>query len=490
MTKRLSFSSFLFCLIFSCFVLASYPSLAKSPLESLTPAEKSGTDKVFNAKTFTLKNGMQVVVVPNDRVPVVTHMVWYRVGAADEPRGKSGIAHFLEHLMFKGHSYEGLGEVPSGEFSKIIRSLGGQDNAFTSQDYTAYYQNIASQHLETVMRMEAGRMRGLSASLEDVEAERSVILEERRQRIDNDPRAQFDEQMGEALYPNHPYSISIIGWFHEMETLSWDDAKAMYDQWYAPNNAILVVSGDVKVSDVKALAEKTYGIIPAAELPERKRTQSPPFRADTRVSMTHPVVKEPVYEIVFRVPSFRQSGAESLALQVLEEIMDGGSASRLYTSLVINKKMASSVSLSYSSFAWDDSTLSMSVIPREGYTLDQLEEEMDNALRDVIKKGVTETELKEAVTRMLADAVYAQDSVSGPAMVIGYSLVTGSSLDELEYWPHMIQKVTAEEIQAVATKYLNPDKPYEHPPVRGYLYPQTKKQASTETPAPKKANTK
>ncbi len=481
MTERLSFSAFIFCLAFSFAVLLSYPSFAKSPLDSLTSEEKKAFDKVFNAKTFELKNGMQVVVVPNDRVPVVTHMVWYRVGAADEPRGKSGIAHFLEHLMFKGHSYEGLGEVPTGEFSKIVRSLGGQDNAFTSQDYTAYFQTIASQHLEKVMRMEAGRMRGLNPPENEVEAERNVILEERRQRIDNDPRAQFDEQLGEALYPNHPYSISIIGWFHEMESLTWEDAKAMYDQWYTPSNAILVVSGDVSVSEVRSLAEKTYGIIPAAKVPERNRTQSPPFPAETSVSMTHPVVNEPVYEIVFRVPSFRQSGAESLALQVLEEIMDGGPASRLYKSLVVEKKMASSVSLSYSSFAWDDSTLSMSVIPREGFTLEQLEKELDNALRDVIKNGVTEAELKEAVKRMQADAVYARDSVSGPAMVIGYSLVTGSSLDELEYWPHMIKKVTAEEIKAVAAKYLNPDQPYAYPPVRGYLYPPPADQASQDT---------
>ncbi len=454
---------------------APLPAHAKEPIPTpiQTKAKKQKIfDKIFNAKTFTLKNGLQVVVVENHRVPVVTHMVWYKVGAADEPRGKSGIAHFLEHLMFKGQSYPKLGEIAPGEFSKIIRSLGGHDNAFTAQDYTAFFQTVASKHLETIMRMEAGRMRGLSLSDKDVLSERNVIIEERRQRIDNDPRAKFNEQMNEALFPNHPYSIPIIGWLHEMKTLSREDAKSFYDLWYAPNNAILVVSGDVTVNQVRKLAEKTYGIIPAAKnLPVRKRTKSPPFIAKTSVSLTHPVVKEPVFERKYRVPSSRENMKESLALQVLEEIMDGGPTSRLYKSLVVEKKIASSVSLSYNSFAWNDTTLSVSAIPSKGYSLKDVENAIDKELLAIINNGIGEKELSEAKRRMQADAIYARDSITGPAMVIGYTLATGSSLDDLEYWPQHVEEITAKQVQDVARRYLNPDKLPKNPPVSGYLHP-------------------
>lgn len=460
-----------FLMLFLCAAILS-PALAK---EADVPAPTPPTDKVFNAQTFTLDNGLQVVVVENRSIPVVTHMVWYRVGAADEPPGKSGIAHFLEHLMFKGQSYPGLGEIAPGEFSKIIRSLGGNDNAFTAQDYTAYFQTISSAHLETVMRMEAGRMRGLQLPREAVDSERLVILEERRQRIDNDPRAQFDEQLGEALFPNHPYGTPVIGWFHEMEQLSWEDATGFYQRYYAPNNAYLVVSGDVSVEDVRALAEKTYGLIPKGDVPERARTISPPFIARTSVKMTHPVVKEPVFQREYRAPSARQNAKDSLALQVLEEIMDGGSTSRLYKSLVVEKKIASSVSLSYISFAWDDATLAVGGTAMDGFTPEQVEAAIDDELRLLITGGVREQELKEAILRLQAQAIYARDSVAGPAMVVGYTLVTGSSLDDLETWPQQIETVTAKQVQDVAAKYLNPDAPTSTPFVNGYLYPpQTK----------------
>lgn len=437
-------------------------------------AKSAATEKVFNAESFTLDNGLQVVVVENHSVPVITHMVWYKVGAADETPGKSGIAHFLEHLMFKGQSYPGLGEIGPGDFSKIVRSLGGNDNAFTAQDYTAYFQTISSAHLETVMKMEAGRMRGLKLPREAVDSERKVILEERRQRIDNDPRAQFDEQLGEALFPNHPYGTPVIGWFHEMETLSWEDATAFYNRWYAPNNAILVVSGDVTPDQVRDLAQKTYGLVPRGDVPKRERTLSPPFIARTSVKMTHPVIKEPVFQREYRVPSGRQGYQDSLALQVLEEIMDGGPTSRLYKSLVVEQKIASAVNLSYVSLAWDDATLSVSGTAMDGFTPEQVESAIDLELRRLIKDGVNEQELKDAILRLQAQAIYARDSVSGPAMVVGYTLVTGSTLEELEHWPQNIEKVTAQQVQEAAAKYLDPDAPPPTPYVNGYLYPPAK----------------
>ncbi|MBK6896859.1 MAG: insulinase family protein [Alphaproteobacteria bacterium] len=474
------FRAFFLVLLFGFFIVPAAADAREPQVASQTAPEK-----VFNAKTFTLANGLQGVVVENHSAPVITHMVWYRVGAADEVAGKSGIAHFLEHLMFKGQSYPGLLTLKPGEFSKMVRSLGGQDNAFTAQDYTAYFQTIASKHLETVMKMEAGRMRGLNLPKAEVDAERLVILEERRQRVDNDPRAQFDEQFSEVLFANHPYRKPVIGWFHEMEGLTWEDATSFYKKWYAPNNAFLIVSGDVTVEQVKALAEKTYGLIPRTEVPERKRTVSPPFIGRTSVTMAHEVIKEPVFLREYRVPSARQNLKDSLALQVLEEIMDGGPTSRLYKSLVVEKKIASSVGLSYNSYSWDDSTLSLSAVPMEGLSLKQAEEALDTELRALIKDGVTPQELKDAVLRLQAEAIYARDSVAGPAMVIGYTLVTGVSLEDLETWPQQIESVTAQQVQDVAARFLNPDKPTPTPYVNGTLTPLQNAAPSPET-APQK----
>lgn len=429
-------------------------------------------EKVFNAKSTTLSNGLQVVVIENHRAPVVTHMIWYKVGAADEPRGKSGIAHFLEHLMFKGQKDDTLGvTLEPGEFSRIVRKLGGEDNAFTSQDYTAYYQSISTEHLERVMTMEAARMRGLDVPLEEVESENKVIQEERRQRTDNDPRSKMREQMDEMLFPNHPYSIPVIGWMHEIQDLSWDDAKSFYDLYYAPNNAVLVVSGDVNGDEIFELAQKTYGQLQAVDIPERVRTRSPDFIARPSLVLEHEAIKETVFIREYRVPSTRQSKEDSLALQVLEEVLSGGATSRLYKSLVVDQKIATSVSLSYMAAAWNDSTLSITSVPSADSSIDIVRAAIDTELRRVVSEGISVQELADAVSRMQADAIYARDSLSGPAMIIGYNLVTGSTLDDVEYWPRDISNVTLAQIQDVAARYLNPDAPSSTPPVEGILKP-------------------
>lgn len=432
--------------------------------------------KVFDAKSKTLDNGMQVVVVENDRVPVVTHMVWYRAGAADEPPGKSGIAHFMEHLMFKGS--EGL---EPGEFSKVIRSLGGNDNAFTSLDYTAYFQSIASEHLEKVMRMEAGRMRGMDPPPGEVASERKVILEERKQRTDNNPNAKFAESLSAALYVNHPYGTPVIGWYHEMETLSWNDAKTFYDRWYGPNNAILVVSGDVTAAEVFKMAEEIYGGFEKADVPERNFTRSPPLPGVQTIRYSDPAVHQPAYRRVYRVPSYRQNKDEALALQVLEDIFGAGATSRLYTSLVIEQKLATSAGLSYRSSRWDDAEIWVYASPIPGVELETLADAIDEEIAKLVQDGVTDAELQDSLTRMQNEAIYARDSLTGPAMVIGYSLITGSTLDDVENWPENISKVTAEQIQTVAQKYLDPNSADAHY-VDGYLTP-AKAAKSEEGPA-------
>jgi hypothetical protein len=276
---------------------------------------------------FTLRNGMQVVVIEDRRAPVVTHMVWYRVGAADEPRGASGIAHYFEHLMFKGTR-----AVPSGEFSRIVARNGGEDNAFTSWDYTAYFQRIAADRLDLVMRMEADRMRNLRLSADVIAAERDVIVEERRQRTDNNPGAVLNERMRAMLYPHHPYGTPVIGWLHEIEALDLAQAEAFYRTWYAPNNAILVVAGDVDAATVRALAERTYGRVrPTRNLPPRAWTRDPPDVGPMRVSHADPKVRQPSLSRLYRSLSYStDTGRQAHALDVAVEILGGSETSRLY----------------------------------------------------------------------------------------------------------------------------------------------------------------
>lgn len=446
-----------------------------------TATETAARKKVLGAESFTLANGMQVVVVPNHRAPVITHMVWYRVGAADDPVGQSGIAHFLEHLMFKGTE-----TMAPGEFSKIVRGLGGNDNAFTSQDYTAYFQSLSVDHLERVMTMEADRMRGMKVPESELLSERQVILEERRERVENEPRAWLGEQMRYALFPNHPYGTPNIGWHDEIAALEWPAVKSVYDTWYAPNNAVLVIAGDVTMDVVKPLAEKIYGVLKPETVPERKWRHIPPLPGEYRVDMTHPTFRQPLWQRFYRAPSFRQNKADSLALQVMENILSGGAATRLYKALVVDQKIATSASLSYMSDAWDDATISIGAMPVDGVSMTDLENAIEAELRKLIRDGVADTELAEAKTRMKDAADYARDSLTGPAMVIGSALVTGGTLDDVEYWPYDIETVTAAQVQDVARRFINPDDTAMRPPVTGIALPPPPEEtapANDNTPA-------
>ncbi len=430
-------------------------------------------EKMFNAKSAALDNGLQIVVVENHRVPVATHMIWYKVGAADELPGKSGIAHFLEHLMFKGHGYLGLGEYAPGEFSRIVRSIGGEDNAFTGQDYTAYYQSVAVEHLEKMMQIEAARMRGISMPEEDVVSENKVIQEERRQRTDNNPSAQLAEKMNAALFPAHPYGIPVIGWMEEIENHKRGDAKHFYDLFYNPDNAILVVSGDVTLPQIVEMAKRTYGKIPKGEpLPPRIRKHEeqniPPHDP---IIMKHENVREPLFKRIYRVPGYRQDTNTSLALEVLEEIMGAPSTGRLYRALVIEKKLAANIGLYCSLGSWDDGTLGISATPSSVDGVSALRDAIDDELRKMASDGPTEEEVKDAIKRLKNSAIFAQDSLSAPAMIIGSNMVVGIPLDDVENWPEAISTVTAEDIKQAAMVYLNPDRPTSTPYIEGILLP-------------------
>lgn len=402
----------------------------------------------------SLDNGMQVVVIPDHRAPVVTHMVWYKVGAADEVPGKSGIAHFLEHLMFKGTKTH-----PAGQFSARVAEIGGQENAFTSNDYTAYYQRVAKQYLGEMMGFEADRMANLVLTDEVVLPERNVILEERAMRVDNDPSARLSEALDAALYVNHPYGVPIIGWRQEMEKLSRDDAIAFYDKYYSPNNAILVVAGDVEPDEVLKLARDTYGKLPRrAEIPPRIRPQEVPAMAQRMIKLADERVSQPNLRQAWVVPSYTTArDRQGEALDLLTEILGGGSTSRLYRTLVVDRKLAASAGSWYQSNALDDTAFMVYAVPRDGVKLGDLAAAADAVIADIAANGVSEEELARAKRSVVADAIYAQDNQAALARIFGVALTTGGKVSDVQDWPARIASVTAAEVQDAARRYLTPN---------------------------------
>lgn len=400
---------------------------------------------VFHPETFTLDNGMEVVVLPFHRVPAVTHMVWYRVGAADEPYGRSGIAHLLEHLMFKNTESE------HEDFSRHVRRLGGRDNAFTSWDYTAYFQTIAVDHLETVMAMEAERMAELGISDEGFLSERDVVMEERRSRIENNPSALLRERARATLYVNHPYRRPIIGWEGELRRLTRADAEAFHAGFYAPNNAILVVAGAITAEELKPLAERTYGQVAAREVPERIRPPEVPPLTDRRVSLTDARVEQPIWQRKYLAPSYNTEGAEhAYALEVLAEVISGGATSRLYRELVVEQELAAAAGAWYDPNYLDESTFIFYASPREGVDMADLQTAMMGQIDRLVAEGVGAEEVDRARSRMIASAVYARDSLMGPARIVGNALTTGQTVADVEAWPDRIEAVTVDQVNAAA----------------------------------------
>ncbi len=404
------------------------------------------------AQSFMLPNGMMGVVVPDNRAPVVTHMVWYRIGAADEPAGKSGIAHFLEHLMFKATD-----KIPSGEFSKIVSRLGGNDNAFTSHDATAYFQRIAKSRLAEVMVMEADRMQNLRLAEKEVLTERDVILEERRSRVENNPSSILDEQMSAALYRNHRYGVPVIGWEHEIAALSRKDALDFYKTYYAPNNAILIISGDVTLEEVKALAETTYGKLkPSKAIKTRERVKEPPLRTPLRVELKDQRAGRPMVIRHYLAPSYNTAApGEAEALDILMKIVGGGSTSRLYKKLVMDDKIASNAGGYYGGAGLDSTKIAVYAVPADGVSLDKAEAAIDAVLDEVIAKGVTDAELDRSKANYIAEYVYESDNQSTLARRYGWGLVVGRTIEDIDAWPDRIGKVTSADVQKAAAAFLD-----------------------------------
>jgi zinc protease len=415
------------------------------------PAGPAAAAGVFNPTAFELPNGLQVVVIPDHRAPVVTQMVWYKVGAADEGPGESGVAHFLEHLMFKGTE-----RLAPGEFSRIVGRNGGRDNAFTSLDYTGYYQNLARDKLDLVMGMEADRMVNLKLDERSVETEREVVLEERRQRTDNDPASQLYEVMQATQYLSHPYGIPVIGWEHEIRGLNRAAAIAFYRRHYRPNNAILIVAGDVTVDEVKALAEKHFGPLPRGPETPRVRPQEPPQLAARRVVFEDARVRQPGLQRSYLAP--RRDSANPLptvALDLFAEILGGGSVSRLYQELVVKRGLAASASAHYSGISLDPTTFAISLTPVPGGDLAALEAALDETLAKVLADGITAAELERARNSSLASVIYARDNLGTGPRVLGTALASGFGIDDIEGWPDELAKVGAEDVMAAARQVLD-----------------------------------
>ena len=420
----------------------SMPSRAQSAVTK-APANRPGASPVFQ---FALQNGMQVLVIPDHRAPVVTQMVWFKVGAVDDPPGVSGLAHFFEHMMFRGTK-----KVPGDQFSQLIAKNGGENNAFTSHDYTAFYEQIAADRLPLAMDLEADRIANLDLSDNNVVTERDVVMEERRMRVDNSPQALVGEQMAAALHLSHPYGRPVIGWADEIRRIDRVSAQNFYGHHYAPNNAILVVAGDVTPEEIRTMAQASYGKLPARDLEPRAEFSEPPRLAETRMVVQRPDAKVPVFTRSYRVPSYAQAGpGQAESFDLLSQIMGSGETSTVYRTLVEQKKLASDAGANYDGFARDAAEFSLYAVPRPGVSLAALEKAMDQVLQGFTANAPSPTELARAKTQFVSSVIYRRDSQYAMASAYGSALTIGLTVQDVNEWPARIRAVTGQGIVAAA----------------------------------------
>lgn len=447
--------------LFIAFTIATYMIAP-----NLIPGQSSRAQAaIFNAQEGYLDNGMQVVFIPNHRAPIAAHMVWVKVGSVDEPPGEGGLAHFLEHLMFKGTS-----NTAPGEFSRRVKLFGAQHNAFTSRDYTAYFETVSVDHLDEIMRLEADRLQNLAPPLKDVESEQQVVVEERRQRVDNNPEAQLQEHLTAAFYQTHPYARPVIGWKQEVEALTWDHALAFYKKWYAPNNMILVMTGDLTFQQAMDLAQKHYGRISSRTTPKTQPPFLPYLNSDITVSHKSKDVSQAQISLLYAAPSFSQNKRASLALQILTEILAGNPSSYLNQRLINQDKIATDLTMAYYDMARYDSSIDITIIPRDdtGLDLPAIKNMVISALADLTINGIDDAAFNRAKSSLIAQSIYARDSLIGPAMIIGRSLASGAQLQDIEQWDKDIHSVTKDEVLSALRSYLIT--PERHP-VAAYLSP-------------------
>src|ERR1700752_2120372 len=447
-------------------------------LAALLPAFVGSAIAQSNGKpqppaSFTLQHGMQVVVIPDHRTPVVTHMIWYKVGSADETPGKSGLAHFLEHLMFKGTA-----KHPAGEFSKTVLQVGGNENAFTSTDYTGYYQRVPRDQLARMVEFEADRMTGLILKDENVLPERVVVLEEYNMRVANNPEARLTEQIMAALYLNHPYGRPVIGWHQEIEKLDREDGLGFYHRFYAPTNTILVIACDPDGKEARPLVEQTFGkVAPQPAIPARRiRPQEPDQVAPRTVTLADPHVEQPAVKRYYLVPSSTTAASgESPALDVLAQLMGGGSNSYLYRALVVDHPLAVGASAAYQGTSLDETQFSIAASPKPGVEFAQVEQVIDEVIAKVAQSPASSEDLERVKTQLIAEAIYAQDNQATMARWYGGALTTGLGIEDIRSWPDRIRAVTADQVRQAAREWLDKKRS-----VTGYLIKDTKDTAAAK----------
>jgi len=407
------------------------------------------------ASTFEtrLANGLRVIVKEDRRAPTAVHMVWYRAGSMDEKDGTSGVAHALEHLMFKGTK-----NLRAGEFNKRVAEAGGRDNAFTSRDYTAYFQIVPKAALPEMMKLEADRMANLTLDAKEFAAEIKVVMEERRLRTDDNPHALVHETLNSMIFQAHPYRRPIIGWMDDLEHMTWQDARDWYQQWYAPNNAYVVVVGDVDHREVFRLARKHYGPLKAHALPERKPQNEPEQAGIRRVSVKAPA-KLPYLAMAWKAPKLRDvhKDRDPYALDVLAAVLDGHDASRFARNLVRGTRVAQSVGAGYDPTLRGEANFVVDGQPAEGKTIADLEAALRAEIKRIQDEGVSTEELARVKTQSIAAQIYKRDSLMAQAMEIGGAEAAGQSWRDIDTLLEKIKTVTSEEVQAVARKYFTDD---------------------------------
>ncbi|HQC28405.1 MAG TPA: pitrilysin family protein [Methylotenera sp.] len=412
------------------------------------------TAVLANTQEFKLENGLKIIVQEDHRSPVVVSQVWYKAGALDEVNGKTGVAHVLEHMMFKGTK-----KVPAGQFSRKIAAAGGRENAFTSQDYTAYFQQLEKSQLPLAFELEADRMANLNLTKEEFEKEIKVVMEERRWRTDDKPQAQVNEHFNSAAYRTHPYGRPVVGWMSDLENMRVEDTREWYNHWYAPNNAVLVVVGDVKADEVYKLAKQHFGKLKPKVVPERKPQQEPPQIGERRVVVKAPA-KLPSLQIGFHTPVLNDPNQdwEPYALEILASVLSGNDSARLNQKLVRESQIAVDVGAGYDMIARGRQGLfELAGSPSEGKTVAELEAAILQQIEKIKESGVADEELKRVKAQVIAADVYQRDSVFYQAMQIGQLELTGFSWKILKDYPAKLSAVTSAQVQEVAKKYLVKD---------------------------------
>lgn len=418
-----------------------------------TLGQAAGSTLADATTEFSLANGLRVIVKEDHRAPTVAHMVWYRAGSIDEFNGTTGVAHALEHMMFKGTA-----TVGPGEFSRRVAAMGGRENAFTSKDYTAYFEQTEKSHLPELMALDADRMQHLKLSADEFAKEIQVVMEERRLRTDDQPRALLYEQLVATAFTANPYRRPIVGWMDDLQHMTVNDVRDWYRRWYAPNNALVVVAGDVDPQQVKAWAQKYYGAIPARALPERRPQNEPPQRGIKRISVKAPA-ENPYVVLAFKAPALRdvEHDDDVYALQVLAAVLDGYDNARLTRELVHHQRVADSVDASYDGIGRGPQLFLLDGVPAQGVTPAQLETALRAQISDIAQHGVTDEELRRVKAQVVAGQIYKRDSVFGQAMEIGMNEIDGISWRQIDRMLERVKQVSAAQVQAVAQKYFGDD---------------------------------